>query len=193
MCDILFPLIPIFKVKKTNHLYKNVLDSMTFVKIKTKKKLDHYNFWMLDTQVVFLWKFPRVHNIWDWSTQKGLRSIIYIHYGYWKTRTFAKFWSNRFPFHRTCHWNYLNISAGFCCDKSSFIKIVRHKFSVIWIFHLLLKVSTTICITQSFAILNILTTHGIDILIYTIFILVSIMVYSYVKCQYIIIFAVKSS
>ena len=125
---------------------------MTFGKNKNKESLDHYknsyiHNWILDTHVVFLWKFPRVHNIWDWSTQTGLHSIIYIHYGYWKTRTFAKFWSNRFPFHCTCHWNYLNISVGFRCDNSSFIKIIRHKFSVIWIFHLLLDVWTKICIT----------------------------------------------
>ena len=147
---------------------------------------------MLDTQVVFLWKFPRVHNIWDWSKQTGLHSIIYIHYGYWKTRTFAKFWSNRFPFHRTCHWNYLNISAGFCCDNSSFIKIVRPKFSVIWMLHLLLKVSTTICFTQDYDFEVYLPLMEL-IFWYRIYILVSIMVYSYVKCQYIIIFAVKSS
>ena len=114
---------------------------------------------MLDTQVVLLWKFPRVHNIWDWSKQTGLHSIIYIHYGYWKTRTFAKFWSNRFPFHCTCHWNYLNISVGFRCDNSSFIKIIRHKFSVIWIFHLLLDVWTKIL-----RIRKMFTNHGIHIL-----------------------------
>ena len=147
MCDILFPLIPLLKVKKTNHLYKNDVDIMNLVKNKNKEntnmiitRICYIQSWMLDTQVVFLWKFPRVHNIWDWSKQTGLHSIIYIHYGYWKTRTFAKFWSNRFPFHCTCHWNYLNISVDFRCDDSSFIKIVRHKFSVIWIFHLLLDV-----------------------------------------------------
>ena len=168
MCDILFPLIPLLKVKKTNHLYKNDVDITTLVEIKKRKFLNitricYIHSWMLDTQVVFLWKFPHVHNIWDWSKQTGLHSIIYIHYGYWKTRTFAKFWSNRFPFHCTCHWNYLNISVGFRCDNSSFIKIIRRKFSVVWLFHLLLDIWTKICITLRFS--NIFTNHGIHILI----------------------------